>query len=292
MRTYIHNFLNEYQYPENARETLLNAYDKIVGNAEACSVWNEAIALYEANHKCDYGKIIDKADKAADLIGMHEYTLELLVFICLSKHLKELYIEKGICLELYRKSMEDLRYKLDECQLVYGIVGSFVAGWFGGFFDLTRFGMGRLQFEVVSFGSNYEKNGITLTPETKVINVHIPRSGEPLTEEACREAYLLAKEFFKAEINAEPCPFVCDSWLLYPENEKILSEKSNTYKFFKSFDVFQWRVNKNRGDLWRLFDTMEQNVDRLPVNTSMRRAYAEHLKKGGKVGSGKGILFI
>ena len=187
--------------------------------------------------------------------------------------------------------MQDLRYKLEECKVVYGVRGSFVPGWFGGFFKLNRFGLGRLQFEVINFNANYEKNGIVLTPESKVLNVHIPRSGEPLTEEACSAAYAQAKEFYK-DVVGDPCPIVCSSWLLNPQHEEFLPKHTNTYKFFKSFDVFTSGIDKDKNNLWRLFDTMEKDVNKLPTNGSLRRAYVEHLKNGGKMGTGRGVLFV
>ena len=292
MRTYLCGFLEDFQYPRDAADVLLDAYDRIDANAEARELWTQAIALYEADRYCNYEDAVGLADRAADLGGIHEYTAELLLFICLSKHLRTLYETHGLPLSYYRRSMEDLRYKLDECRLVYGIVGTFVAMWFKGFFCLERFGMGRLQFEIRTLGVAYQKNGIALSPESKVINVHIPRSGEPLTEEACREAYRLAKAFYKDEIPTDPCPFICHSWLLYPELEGLLKKTSNTYRFLKSFEILKVEPDRSRRDLWRLFDTMEQNPDRLPTDTSMRRAIVEHLKRGGSLGEGLGILFV
>ena len=291
MREYLCTFLEEYRYPLDATAVLLDAYDRIAANAEAREAWEGALALYEADCCCDSDTLIGKADEAAERVGIHAYTAELLLFLCLSRHLRTLYCERGICLDYYQKSMEDLRYKLDECRLVYGIVGSFVAKWFVGFFRLTRFGIGRLQFEVVPFGSDYEKGSIKLTPTSKALNVHIPRSGEPLTEEACREAYLAAKAFFAEEIGDEPCPFVCHSWLLDPGFEDFLPKNTNTYRFYKSFDIYAVEVDKDRKNLWRLFDTMEQNPEKLPANTSLRRAFIEHLKKGGTLSVGRGVLF-
>ncbi len=291
MRTYLSNFFAEYSFKEEDAAFLLGEYDKITKNPEANAAWDEALALYAADFNTDYKLIVELADKAAEVTGINEYTAELLVYICMSKHLKELYIEKGLPLEYYAKSVIDLRYKMEECKLIYGFPGTFVVFWFHGFFNLTRFGMGRMQFELISFDANYEKNGITLTPESKVINVHIPRSGEPLTEELCLEAYHMAKEFFASEVS-DPCPFVCHSHLLYPEQEKFLPKHTNTYKFFKSFDIFDSSVDKSRDSLWRLFDTQEKHLDKLPADTSMRRAYIEHMKAGGKIGVGRGVLFI
>ena len=292
MRNYVCEFLKEYKYDGQSAAILLDAYDKIVAHPQANEKMNEAISIYESNYLCDFAPVFEMIDCAAVLAKVHEFTARLLMFICLSKHLRTLYIEHGLPLDYYKSSVSDLRYKMDECILVYGIVGSFVAGWFCGFFNLKRFGIGRLQFEVINFNAEYEKNGIHLTPETKVINVHIPRSGEPLTEEACREAYLAAKAFYKDEVTTEPCPFVCHSWLLDPTFEEFLPRHTNTYRFYKSFDIFESSVDRERKNLWRLFDTMEQNPEKLPTDTSMRRAFVEHLKRGGSIGAGRGVLFI
>lgn len=292
MRSYICDFLKEYEYDRLPSDCLLSTYDQIIANPESCNLMEQILQLYNTDYLCDFDVIFNHAQQIAQMLELHEFTVELLVFICLSKHLKELYLQKGIAAAYYRKSMADLKYKLDECMLVYGIVGSFVAKWFVGFFRLTRFGIGRLQFEVIPFRDNYNKNGIVLTPDTKVINIHIPRSKEPLTEQACMESYRKAKAFFKAEIETDPCPFACDSYLLYPENEKFLPPETNTYRFFNSFDIISVRPDKERKHLWRIFDTHEKNIDRLPADTTMRRAFIAHLKKGGKMGEGRGILFI
>ena len=181
MRRYICDFLEEYDYDRSSSDCLLSTYDRITLNSLSLELLEEILQLYNSNYHCDFDVIFEKAEKISQILEIHEFTVELLLFICLSKHLKELYLEKGIATEYYRKSMADLKYKLDECLLVYGIVGSFVAKWFVGFFKLNRFGIGRLQFEVIPFGTSYNKKGITLTPETKVLNIHIPRSKEPLT---------------------------------------------------------------------------------------------------------------
>ena len=291
MRNYLCEFYKSQGYLADDADFLLSAYDTIVSNPEANAIWEEALGLYLNDINCDYGEIIKKADRVAYLTGINEHTADLLIFQCLSKRLKELYVERGIDLAIFERSMQDLRYKLEECKVVYGVRGSFVPGWFGGFYKLTRFGLGRLQFEVINFNANYEKNGIVLTPESRVLNVHIPRSGEPLTEEACRDAYAKAKEFFKDQVG-DPCPIVCGSWLLNPKHEEFLPKHTNTYKFFKSFDIFTSGIDKDKNNLWRLFDTMEKDVNKLPTNGSLRRAYVEHLKNGGKMGTGRGVLFV
>ena len=292
LRTYLCTFFAEFNYRQQDADCLLSAFDRIVMCAGARDLLAACVKAYEDDYTCDFAELVQKADGMAGLTGVQEYTAELLVCLCLTPRLRALYAERGISQEIYRATVLDLKYKLEECVLIYGVAGTFVPCWQAGFFRLTRFCLGRLQFEVVPFKATYEKNGVTLLPDTKVINVHIPRSGEPLTERACREAYLLAKEFFRDEVQNDPCPFVCHSYLLYPDNAHFLPPHTNTYRFLKSFDIYEVEVDKERENLWRMFDTQEKNVDKLPTDTSMRRAFVAHLKNGGKMGCGRGVLFV
>ncbi len=290
MRNYLISFFTDFDYNADDAAVLLAAYDRIAERAEAVAVWQTLLDTYEADIHCDYAELIQKADGVAAMVSLHEYTVELLLFICLSRHTKAVYVARGLDLEIYHNSMLDLKYKLEECKLVRGVVGSFVAKWFDRFFNLTRFALGRLQFEVIRFGFDYQRDGKVLTPDSKVVNVHIPRTGTPVDRESCDAAYARAKAFFTAEIG-EPFAFYCSSWLLYPQNKEILSPTSNTYRFMADYDVFKWGIDKHGDNLWRLFDTDERNWARLPANTSMRRAYVEHLKAGGRLGWGKGVFF-
>jgi len=290
MLNYLNDFFEKYSYTKEDSEFLLSVYKKITDNATSNDIWNRALRSYEDDINCDYNSIVKDADKAAEIINVQEYTAELLMFICMSRKMKEYYAEKGISEEIYDTTILDLRYNMDECKLIYGITGTFTAPWHIEFFQLKVFGLGRLQFEVKEFGYSYTKGDLTLSPKTKVINIHIPRSLAPLTEESCKEAYAMAKEFFKGQYD-EPCAFMCASWLLYPENEKLFPKGSNTYKFFSSFEIIFSAINKDNSNLWRLFDTLERNPAKLPTDTSMRRAFVNHLLAGGKTGGGVGIFF-
>ncbi len=291
MREYLIDFFKTFEYNRADADFLLFTYDRIAGREDTLAVWNEAIGIYEKNCKCDFDLIISLAQDVAQRLDMHSYTAELLIFICLSKHLRELYIERGIDLSIYKNSMLDLKYKLDECKTVKGVVGSFVAWWFGRFFNLERVALGRLQFEVDSFGHHYERDGRILTPESRAINVHIPRTLTHLTPESCDEAFEMAKEYFKDEVGKD-CPFICHSWMLYPDNKYILPENTNVHRFMSRFDIFDHADDPNLEDLWRIFDTDEKDPDLLPSDTRMRRAYVNHLKNGGKLGWGHGVFFI
>lgn len=290
MKKYLEDFFVCFDYNKDDAAFLINTYDKIAANGETITLFKEAISIYEESINCDYQKIIELADKIAEELYLREYTVELLVLICLTKKAKQVYRQRNIDEKIYYDTMLDLRYKLDECKLVKGVIGTFVSSWFSHIFKLEIFALGRLQFEVVNFGENYQKNGYKLTPESKVINIHIPRTLTPLYEQSCEEAIEQAKEFFADKFDGV-FPFVCYSWLLYYENEQILPHHTNIYKFFARFDIFKTDIKKDNNEIWRLFDTDERNPDRLPANTSVRRAYIEHLKKGGKTGDSYGVFF-
>lgn len=289
MKGYINQFFTEFEYEKADRDILLDAYEKTVANESAKALLTEITAKYESDSKINYkDDILDKSEKISGLTKHHRYTVDLLIFICLTRHLKKLYDKRGIDETVYIDTVLDLKWKLWECKAVKGICGVFVAPWFQGFFNLERFALGRLQFEVVTVSVDYESHGIKLEKgKSRVINVHIPRTGTPMDKESCDAAYQRAKSFFKSEVG-EDCPFVCHSWLLYPENKKILPHYTNTYRFISEYEIIEWGENDGE-DLWRLFDTEERDPEKLPTNGSLRSAYAEHLRSGGKVGWGFGI---
>ena len=293
MRDYLIEFWKEFEYTEADSAYLLAAYDRVMSNEETKAAWTGIQDRYEKDLQSPWIELIEATNPIADQLEMHRYTLHLLLAQCLSRRLRAEYEKQGLEQEMYYNAMLDLRYKLEECKLVRGIVGSFVASWFGRFFNVTRFAIGRLQFELIPFGGEYEKDGLLLHPESVVINVHIPRTGTPLDEECCDQAFSKACAFYRqrGEIG-DACVFRCNSWLLYPENQSILSPKSNVYKFMKRFDVFESKTDPDGKDLWRLFDTDEKNPDRVPTDSFMRRAYVQHLKNGGRTGSGKGVFLF
>ena len=295
MKEYLKQFLAEFEYDKSDAAFLLGEYERIQNHPEANAMFDGIIANYEKTICLDYREeVCKKAQEAGEMTGVHPYTSGLLIYMCLSKHLKVLYGERGIPMQIYRDSMLDLRYKLEECKLVKGIIGSFVAYWFAEFFDLTRFAFGRLQFQTYIYnGEDYEKNGKKLAKGDKVINVHIPRSGTPITKEATDASYARAASFFIGEIPNRQIVFVCHSWLLYSATLEVFPKHSNTYRFIHEFDVI-WDSHHKEGvypDAWRLFDMdYTGDLNDYPENTSMRRAYKQYLLNGGRTGAGFGII--
>ena len=294
MIEYVLSFMNELRFDKEAVESLSADIEKIYANEEAKALFAGAVDDYARDINSNYTELREAAKRAGEIVGVHAYSAELLLFICFSKHLRELYRLRGISDRIWFDSMSDLKWKLWECKAVKGIWGSFVAGWFPGFFNLTRFALGRLQFEIVAFDGEYEKNGKALKKGDKVINVHIPRTLTPLDKESRDDAYAQAAEFFRNMTDGAPIAFVCSSWLLYPEAEKILPAHSNIRGFMADYDMIRSKTNGEGeyGDMWRLFDMdFTGDLNDYPEDSSLRRAYKKFLLDGNRTGSGYGVFF-
>ena len=294
MKTYALSFMTEIGFDDEAIEALSSDLERMLAEPESKAIIEKQVALYETDVNRNYGEFLSETDKAAEIAGVHKYSAELLIFILFSKRLRELYKQNGISDKIWFDSMCDLKWKLWECKAVKGSWGSFVAGWFPGFFNLTRFALGRLQFEIVEFDGEYEKDGKKLKKGDKVINVHIPRTLTPLDKESRDDAYAQAAEFFSGMTDGAPIAFVCSSWLLYPEAEKILPAHSNIRGFMADYDIIRSKVDEE-GDyhnMWRLFDMdFTGDFNDYPEDSSLRRAYKKFLLDGNRTGSGYGVFF-
>ena len=292
MEDYIASFCKEFQYPAEAAESLLNEFGKLTKDTNAMNIFQKQVDLYNCGGLTDYHEALKLINKASELSGANSYTIFLLFFICLSKHTRELYEEKNIEYAAFYDSMYDLKCKLYECHKLHGIWGTFVADWFPRFFQLTRFALGRLQFETDVFKNTYSKNGNALSPGDTVLNIHIPSRG-PLIHEDCLESYRMASVFFKDFFVQKPTAFVCNSWLLFPSHKEFLPKESNILAFMNDFDIISSGFSENREDLWRIFyKEYTGNADELPNDTSLQRAYAGWLRKGNKTGHGYGVFLF
>ena len=281
------NFCQEHEFPAEARESLHRDLQKVCENSRLFELFRSYEEAYWKNPELDYAALWKDLETAGEEEQISGYTLDLLFAIGISRRTWELYEEKGISRQIFHDSMADLHWKLLECHKMYGIWGTFVAFWFPWWFELKRFALGRLQFELIPFEHEYEKDGIAFHKDTTVINVHIPSCG-PLDPETCKASYAQAAEFFGDQFRDRPLVFVCESWLLYPPHREILPEHSNIRKFMADYDVFE--TVEDNGDLWRIFYGAEKDgFENLPENTGLERGYKKWLLEGHKAGYGWGV---
>lgn len=291
MRAYLTEFFETFDYPAEARTVLTAAYDRMIADKPCSDRFFSLIEAYEKNICLDYGAAIGEAAEISRASGVDPYTGQLLLFVCFSRHLRECYRERGLDDTIWKNSMLDLRYKAVECHLVYGVWGTFVAWWFDRFFNMTRFALGRLQFEIVPFGHEIEKNGVHLTPQSPVINVHIPRTGTPLVHESVTEAYAQAARFFAPQLGTAPTVFLCNTWLFFDKHREMLPPTSNILRFMDDYVIVQAGEYEDYSQLWRLFDcNYTGDPDALPSDTTLRRAYIARIKRGERTGWGTGIM--
>jgi hypothetical protein len=292
MIDYVRNHFVRFGYESSDAEYLTEQLLKLQSSS-SWEKWNSIVSDYENGVKKDFSAILKEARECGKAAEIHEYTADLLICVCMTRGAEKFYAEKGISTEIYENSFLDLKYKLEECKLVKGVIGTFVAFWFNRWFDLTRFAFGRLQFEIVEAECDHEKDGKTVKKGDKVINVHIPRTGTPLTPEECDKSFDRAAQFFKNDITSDVA-FVCHSWLLYPPLVNELSDKMNTKKFAERFDILSSGDNgeNNHGDAWRLFDH-DYNGDpsSLDTSTGLRAAFVRLIMNTKKSGWGYGLYF-
>ena len=285
---YLQTFLREYEYPSEATETLSAGMKELYANAG--EDFKVLIKSYAQNKYIDFQALIKRAGELAEKAELSPYTVYLLVFILLSKVCEAYYLAEGYSRDIWRDNFFDLKYKAIECRLVKGVWGTFVPEWFARFYQVERFTFGLLQFEIVNFDKRFEENVFHLTGEDKVINIHIPRTGNKLFPQEVDRACTRASAFFKENFGFKRIIFQCESWLLFPKNKQLLKPDSNLYSFISRFTIVGSGEFENYNEVWRLFDCeYTGDIEKLPTDTSFRRAYVDWMKKGEKTGWGYGI---
>ena len=295
MKQYLEQFMTDFKYPGDAIDSLLKDYSSIFEKEEARCILETHVSDYEKNNTLDWQKAIESMDTAAKLVQINSYSAQFILFLCLTRHAHELYEKQSLPEQIFYDSFCDLRYKLMDCKQVRGVWGSFVCFWFPRFFELTRFALGRLQYETFEFDfdGEYKTKYKTLRNGDTVINMHIPSAG-PLNHDSVIDSYKKAYSFYKNLYSDGIVPFVCDSWLLTPVHEKILPENSNILKFMKDFTIISSRQTDDFSDGWRVFgkSVTRDNISELPEETTLQRIYKNYLLGDGKAGAGYGVILF
>lgn len=283
--TYLEDILKRLKFSSDCKTEVLSAYKKIKNKNEI----NKVLKQYK-NEDVNFPKVIKSWQPLLKKYKINQYLGDLLFCLLLCEKLEALYRKKGLSNALFIETMQDLRYKAIECKLVKHKWGLFVTPWYGSFFKLKLFSLGRLQFEVYTFLADYNHKDVHLKAGQPCLNVHIPRNGEPLDINECKKSIARAKKFFKPYFK-KYILFSCDSWFLFNKTLEFVGKDSNIYKFSKFFKIIKMIPVKDQSEeMWRLFDDDTSNLDKLKADTSLRKKYLKYLKQGGKIGLGLGYF--
>jgi len=225
--------------------------------------------------------------------GICTHTADLMFILSCTGPLWELYQKTGISETIYWDSMADILCKVRECEKVHGCFGTFVVEWFDGFFRMTRFALGRLQYDVLTHtGDSLQLGSHQIREGDFLLNCHIPSRG-PLHREDCLQSYKLAYAFFRDRLKGGILPIHCSSWLLYPPYRAVFGEGSNILEFVKDFQLYQVRESDRFADAWRVFSMdYTGDADALPTDTRLQRSFVSYIRSGGTFGGGRGVILF
>ncbi len=224
-----------------------------------------------------------------------EQLFYLLFFLRNLPKLKILYEEKGLEEELFTDLLKDFKLKNDSCLELHGHCGVTSIDWYAHFYRMKRFALGRFHYDVVEFNHDgYTKHGITLRRDDKVVTVHIPM-GCKITKEVRFDSYQKAYRFFQKQgaFDDGILKLVCHSWIFYGPYKNLYPKTSNLYDFTEDFTLLYNEEQDSFRDGWRIFGPQYKgNVDDLPQNTSLQKAFAEYMKHNNRFGVGYVLLLF
>ncbi len=300
MDGYYQEFFKEFAYPEEGVFALESGY-YVLKAAGLKGAFDALVNRYAQDMLTDYKRLREDMKTLSQRAGIHLYQGELLLLIAMTEPLKDFYRAAGISLKIWRDSVLDLKYKLWECKQLNGVWGVAAGDWFARFFQLKRFGFGKLQFEgaLLKWNCPFAGNidGVQLDGESKVLNIHIPNTGTPLDRASAHDAYARAKAFFKdfdkELLHGDKIVFTTRTWLLFQRHREVLKKESNLCQFMDDFKIICEGEYPDYSLTWRIFNRTDiENIDALPQDTSMQRAYVNWMRKGEKTGWAVGVFVL
>ena len=281
-------------FPQEAIAAFEKVARKIEKSKSFSKKFEEIYNKYMKPEAHDFGKCMDELGKLSMFRGVNKWTMQMVFLIVAAEDMHKLYKERNLSDELFWFTLMDLKYKYRECVDCKGAHGTFVGGWNTSFFNLTRFALGRYQYDMSTYsGEDFTTSaGITIKKGDKTLGFHIPSSGVSLTDEVRLDSFKKAYEFFPEYRREDGLMiFECGSWLIYEEYKKFLPENSGVVKFINDFEIVKSEQRDKFNDAWRIFDKSGyKSPKKWDEKTSLQRAFKKHVLSGGKTGHGHGII--
>lgn len=208
----------------------------------------------------------------------------VLGFMC--ENALQKYDARGVDREISLKTLRDINIWLQNYKDRYGEWGVWTFSWLCNAFTGDLFHLGRLQFRI-------EKVLAGVPSGEYGIETHI-QQGAPLKVEDCLASFDMAREFFKKHFpEYSPEYFMCDSWLLNPNLEKIAPD-SNIAKFMKLWEKIEFPDDKNAQAVERIFGfgILPSDVKDFEPKTSLQKNAKEFLLSCGDLRMTAGYIKI
>lgn len=195
--------------------------------------------------------------------------LPLLTLMITAPEIAAFHASRGIPTDISATTLTELGQQVWVHRLTYGEFGLHTHGWLMYTWSGRLHWLGRLQFNLELQADDHW-----------VLSTHIPRAGS-LTPAGVNDAFATASRFFATHFPDYPTTeFFCESWLLDPQLSQLLPH-SNLAAFQRRWSLDD-TVRPGLDDmLFFVFSRRgEVDLDQLPTDTSLRRAFVEVLKAG------------
>ena len=224
-----------------------------------------------------------------EITGENRHTVMGVMLLESIPLLKKVYAEKGYTEELMWDTLVDLKCKFDENHDTGDAWGTAALSWYIRIYRAAIIKLGRLEFEPLAY--KWDTPYRNIQKGDPVMNMHIPSVG-PMKIEDVLDSFKRAYRFFGYR---EPMPVMAASWLLYPPVcEQVFKPGSNLKNFYDLFDVVESYEDPDNKNFWRIYNmNWEEGVlDRVPLDTSLRRNLHAFMKPGVNMGVGRCMLLF
>ncbi len=288
-RDYLHVFLENTRFDSDAIAQIDAVVDTVCQRGGETALDEITAFYFDTLDHCAVG---ERLEALAQQLDVPIAQLRLLTVILATERAVPIYRDKGVDDALLWDTFSDIREKAASFRDAYGYYGQRVLNWFCVFLraEMVRFGCFMYVDGGYSSKTPYTYEDISLQNGDRVRHLHIG-GGQPFHKEARLDSLRQAHAHFCP--NGERLICTCSTWLLYPVYRKILSPTSNIVSFMDDFDIVQVNDQDFFHDCHRIFGKpYEGDPNALPENTSLQRAFKQHLIQGGKIGTAFGVLIF
>ena len=124
----------------------------------------------------------------------------------------------------------------------------------------------------------------------RVISLHIPSDADLLPAAVDRSLGQIGSFVQRYFPQWAAAPMVCDSWLLSPALQPMLSQSSNIRAFAARFTIKEYRSQDKEFFRWLFAVDTNTPLEQLPEQTGLQRAAKAYLQAGGSIGAAYGVM--